>query len=68
MTEPTDVAHDVVVASRRRFLRKGGALMGGAVLAGDGAPGLAASAKQSGSDLIRAAGARAAAVRLLTKT
>jgi sulfane dehydrogenase subunit SoxC len=34
MTEPTDVDHDVAVASRRRFLRDGGALMGGAVLTG----------------------------------
>jgi hypothetical protein len=28
MTEPTDVDHDVVVASRRRFLRERAALMG----------------------------------------
>jgi len=29
MTEPTDVDNDVVVASRRRFLREGCALVGG---------------------------------------
>src|ERR1700682_6230491 len=34
MTEPIDVDHDPAVTSRRRFLREGGALMGGAVLAG----------------------------------
>ena len=34
MTEPTDVDNDPAVTSRRRFLREGGALMGGAVLAG----------------------------------
>ena len=44
MTEPTDV--DSVVAPRRRFLRDGGALMGGAVLAGGltGSQALAAAA------------------------
>jgi len=46
MTEPTDVDHDVVVASRRRFLREGGALMGGAVLAG----GLAGSEALAAAD------------------
>src|SRR5216683_6927594 len=34
MTEPTDVDNDPAATSRRRFLREGGALMGGAVLAG----------------------------------
>jgi sulfane dehydrogenase subunit SoxC len=34
MTEPTDLENDVGVASRRRFLREGGALVGGAVMAG----------------------------------
>jgi len=34
MTEPADVNNDPALASRRRFLRKGGALVGGAVLAG----------------------------------
>ena len=34
MTEPTDPGDDLAVTSRRRFLREGGALMGGAVLGG----------------------------------
>src|SRR5256714_8983051 len=35
MTEPADMAVDLLpVASRRTFLRRGGALMGGAVLSG----------------------------------
>ena len=34
MTEPTDVDEDLVMTSRRRFLRDGGALVGGAVMAG----------------------------------
>ena len=46
MTEPADVDNDVVVASRRRFLRDGGALMGGAVLAG----GLAGSEALAAAD------------------
>src|SRR5260370_15257221 len=33
MTEPTDPDNRPAVPSRRRFLREGGALMGGAVLA-----------------------------------
>src|SRR3954468_24159988 len=36
MTEPTDVDNDPAVTSRRHFLREGGALMGGVVLAGGG--------------------------------
>jgi sulfane dehydrogenase subunit SoxC len=32
MTEPTDLDNDLAVTSRRRFLREGSALMGGAVL------------------------------------
>ena len=32
MTEPTDSDNDLAVTSRRRFLREGSALMGGAVL------------------------------------
>jgi sulfane dehydrogenase subunit SoxC len=35
MTEPTDTDDDPGAISRRRFLREGVALMGGAVLAGD---------------------------------
>ena len=34
MTEPTDVDDDPALTSRRRFLRRGGALAGGAVMAG----------------------------------
>ena len=35
MTEPANMAEDLLpVASRRRFLRRGGALMGGAVASG----------------------------------
>ena len=53
MTEPTDVDRDVVVASRRRFLREGGALMGGAVLAGGlaGSEALAAADAASASNV-----------------
>jgi sulfane dehydrogenase subunit SoxC len=34
MTEPTDIEEAIAVTSRRRFLRDGGALAGGAVIAG----------------------------------
>ena len=34
MTKPTDIDKNVTSASRRRFLREGGALLGGAVIAG----------------------------------
>src|SRR6266404_1406269 len=34
MTKPTDADNDPAIRSRRRFLREGSALMGGAVLAG----------------------------------
>jgi sulfane dehydrogenase subunit SoxC len=34
MTEPTDTDRDITETSRRRFLRDGGALVGGAVIAG----------------------------------
>src|SRR5882757_6456890 len=34
MTEPTDVDDDLALPSRRRFLREGGVLVGGAVMAG----------------------------------
>src|SRR5260370_26415834 len=34
MTEPTDVDNDPALTSRRRFLREGGALVGGTVMAG----------------------------------
>ena len=46
MTEPTDVGNDPGVTSRRRFLREGGALVGGAVLAG----GLAGSKTQAAGE------------------
>src|SRR6266849_1950614 len=53
MTEPTDVDHDVVVASRRRFLREGGALIGGGVLTGGlaGSEALAAAEAASASNV-----------------
>src|ERR1700736_3848920 len=34
MTDPTEADKDLAAASRRRFLRESGALMGGAVVAG----------------------------------
>src|SRR6266550_4551670 len=45
MTEPTDIDRDIAATSRRRFLRDGGALVGGAVIAGGlaGAEALGAS-------------------------
>src|SRR5258708_15199495 len=46
MTEPTDPDNRPAVPSRRRFLREGGALMGGAVLAG----GLAGSDASAGTE------------------
>ena len=50
MTEPTDADGDPIVTSRRRFLREGGALMGGAVLAG----GLAGSESLAATDAANA--------------
>jgi hypothetical protein len=35
MTEPTDIGKSLAVTSRRRFLHESGALVGGAVVAGD---------------------------------
>src|SRR5712675_233443 len=49
MTEPTDVDHDLAAPSRRRFLREGGALVGGAVFAG-GLAGSEASAATENAD------------------
>jgi hypothetical protein len=46
MTEPTDVDEDLAQPSRRRFLREGGALVGGAVMAG----GLAGSGALAAGD------------------
>ena len=34
MAEPTDIDKRIAATSRRRFLREGGALLGGAVIAG----------------------------------
>ena len=34
MTKPTENSEDTAVTSRRRFLREGGAVLGGAVVAG----------------------------------
>src|SRR4030088_3561827 len=49
MTEPTDVENDLALPSRRRFLREGGALVGGAVMAG-GVAGRAAAAGGRNAD------------------
>ena len=46
MPKPTDIDRNVAVASRRRFLKEGGALLGGAVIAG----GLAASEARAASE------------------
>src|SRR3982074_1210008 len=46
MTEPTDVENDLALPSRRRFLREGGAWVGGAVMAG----GLAGSEAMAAGD------------------
>jgi sulfane dehydrogenase subunit SoxC len=51
MTEPTDLENDVGVASRRRFLREGGALVGGAVMAGALARGEALAATANTDNL-----------------
>jgi hypothetical protein len=34
MTEPTKIDDDNVVTSRRRFLREGGSIVGGAIISG----------------------------------
>jgi len=49
MTEPTDIGKGLAVTSRRRFLREGGALVGGVVVAG-GLPGSEASAATKDGD------------------
>ena len=51
MTEPTDIGEDLVVTSRRRFLREGGALVGGAVVAGGLTTSTASLAKESAGNL-----------------
>jgi sulfane dehydrogenase subunit SoxC len=45
MTKPTDIDKNATAASRRRFLRESGALLGGAFIAG----GLAGSEARAGS-------------------
>src|SRR6266700_1042676 len=50
MTEPTDTGKRLVATSRRRFLREGGALVGGAVVAG-GLAGSKASAAENAENL-----------------
>ena len=51
MTEPTDVDDDPTPTSRRRFLRDGGALVGGAVMAGGLAGGKALAAGDNAGNL-----------------
>ena len=51
MTEPTDVDDDVALPSRRRFLREGGVLVGGAVMAGGLAGGEALAAGDNADNL-----------------
>jgi sulfane dehydrogenase subunit SoxC len=51
MTEPTDIGRSLAVTSRRRFLRKGGALVGGAVVAGNLAGNKASAAAEQADNL-----------------
>src|ERR1700716_249945 len=51
MTEPTDIDRDIAATSRRRFLREGGALVGGAVIAGGLAESKALGASESANNL-----------------
>src|SRR6201991_2850288 len=51
MTRPTDIDRNVTPASRRRFLREGGALLGGAVLAGGLAGSEARAANKDAANL-----------------
>jgi sulfane dehydrogenase subunit SoxC len=51
MTEPTDIDNDTAATSRRRFLREGGALLGGAVIAGGLAGREALGASESADNL-----------------
>src|SRR5258708_3466274 len=51
MTEPTDVDDDLALPSRRRFLREGGVLVGGAVMAGGLAGGEALAAGDNADHL-----------------
>ncbi|MDB5635916.1 MAG: soxC, partial [Bradyrhizobium sp.] len=47
MVEPNDADDDLVVRSRRRFLRESGAMMGGAVMAGGSAASKASAATEA---------------------
>ena len=51
MTEPTDIGRPLTVTSRRRFLRKGGALVSGAVVAGSLAGSKASAATEKADNL-----------------
>src|ERR1700751_267672 len=51
MTRPTDIDRNVTAASRRRFLREGGALLGGAVIAGGLAGSEACAASENTANL-----------------
>src|SRR3954452_3446745 len=51
MTEPTDTEKHLVATSRRRFLREGGALVGGAVVAGGLAGSKASAATENAENL-----------------
>ena len=51
MTRPTDIDRDNAATSRRRFLREGGALLGGAVIAGSLAGSETPAASESADNL-----------------
>jgi sulfane dehydrogenase subunit SoxC len=51
MTEPTDIGKRLAVTSRRQFLHEGGALLGGAVIAGGLAGSEASAATDSSENL-----------------
>src|SRR6476659_7714829 len=51
MTKPTDIEKDVAPTSRRRFLRQGGALVGGTIIAGGLAGSEALAASESADNL-----------------
>src|SRR6202158_1831831 len=51
MTKPTDIDKDIAATSRRRFLREGGALVGGAVIAGGLAGSQVLGASESADNL-----------------
>jgi sulfane dehydrogenase subunit SoxC len=51
MTDPTDIGKGLAITSRRRFLREGGALVGGAVVAGGLAGSEASAATENAGNL-----------------